>query len=381
MKDKGGRSGKKRKRKVDPCGEDDGRTAVSTPRGRRHRQEGAEDSWSADHGSTSTRVEIRAAKTEDRANQRRVKRRKEEGGRSVATLLGASSATTAQRPGLGLQPCTSKVEEYGACDSAGASGVSAEPREGVEKKDTRKKKKGKKRQSSSRRDDDCVDEAKDDVHVDREETVEGVVHEGAMYLVDSRKRVFSSERDDRGEPVQVGVLDEHRGLVLDASPSKDVVAFAAAAVTATIDATAVGNTCNNTQRTAVKSETKPSKKKNKNKKRKRRVESGEASAGGTVGATDGGGEPEDGVKRTASGKSSVPVDKPSKVVDYPFEVEVRGVSSARLSRFTKHSTSAVLPSRVAEIIPLILRKDSSPAREASSLGNDNSLWQKVSNGT
>ncbi|CAM9401002.1 unnamed protein product [Choristocarpus tenellus] len=47
--------------------------------------------------------------------------------------------------------------------------------------------------------------------------MEGVMHKGEMLLVDSRRRVFSGVRDDKGDLVQVGIFEEG-GVVMHQEP-------------------------------------------------------------------------------------------------------------------------------------------------------------------
>lgn len=46
------------------------------------------------------------------------------------------------------------------------------------------------------------------------DTLEGIMHGGQMYLVDTKRRVFSIERDDSGEPLQVGTFDDVQRVVV-----------------------------------------------------------------------------------------------------------------------------------------------------------------------
>lgn len=325
MKDPRSKSEKKRKRKVILAVENQPlRPAVT------------EDTSSS--GGTDT--PNRNIKAVDGENSKKSKRRKKEerGSATAAEEAGMSSIST-QRLELPLS-CTSKMAEYEPSSSSrnGASAAGIKTRETVKTKATHKNSRREKQPSSPREgetgrsrsvydnslsrdlggdkvdDNDSMVGGDDDDDISLEETLEGIVYEKLMYLVDSRRNVFSAERNARGEPVRVGVLDEQGRVVLQVSQSNDA------------DTPATTNDSSTSKDAVKRIQRKPKKKKKKKKRSVGTEETAAAAAAATAtvnGADDG--ETERGGARGTIGSSLAPREKPIEIVDYPFEVEVRYV--------------------------------------------------------
>lgn len=182
-----------------------------------------------------------------------------------------------------------------------------------------------------------------------DEALEGVVHGGAMFLVDARRRVFSTQRNERGDLVKVGRFDDDRGEVVlekrlqtsDGNPPEarvgvGAVSEAGAGVEAlgtaakalskrptsaemdkgTTSGVSQGGSVAGGSATTVggaKTEVVRSGKKKKKKKKKKKTETGVVGEDGAVAG--------DGEENAGGGK--LPGAGPRDVVEYPFEVEVR----------------------------------------------------------
>lgn len=322
MKDPRNKSDKKSKRKTVPAVENQPLLPAV-----------AEDIGSS--GGTDTHN--RKIKTVNGKNSKKSKRRKieERCSVTVAAKAGVSSITT---PRLEVPlSCTSKVAEFehNSRSSNGASAEGIKPSEADKKKGAYKRRRREKQSSSllegktdrsssvydaslSRNpggdkldDDDSMVGGDDDDDISLAETLEGIVYEGLMYLVDSQRNVFSAERNARGEPVRVGVLDEQGRVVLHVSQSND--------------ADAPANTIESpTPKDAAKRTQKKPKKKKKKKKRSVGTEETVAAPAAATAAANGADDGETGARGTI-GSFLPPTEKPVKIVEYPFEVEVRYV--------------------------------------------------------
>lgn len=179
-------------------------------------------------GTSSSRDVPR--KVSNRETTKDTKRRKK-GGRlqphapeSAAAAAAVAAVTpgvcAADSPQLPASACTSKVAEFTAtCCTTSPNGARKSKRK--LKKDKRQKTGGRFLPSHNRHAPPLsenttppsdVDDPNDDSH--ESSTLEGIFHEGAMYLVDVRRRVFSAQRDEQGNLVQVGTFDDDRGKVV-----------------------------------------------------------------------------------------------------------------------------------------------------------------------
>lgn len=159
------------------------------------------------------------------------------------------------------------------------------------------------------------DQIQDDDDDDRDgsSSLEGVMHEGTMYLVDKRKRVFSTQRDALGELLQVGRFDDGAGsgggggVVLTTVASDSPPTAAVAEPDGMVREQGEGG--RGTGHAAEKAED-GKKKKKKKKKKKGSTDVKEEAA--TVVVSGGRGA-------AAAADAGTAVE----AVEYPFEVEVR----------------------------------------------------------
>ncbi|CAM9786427.1 unnamed protein product [Pylaiella littoralis] len=240
----------------------------------------------------------------------------------VATATAAAAA--ANTPGVGAavssQPrthtCTSKVAEYAAtCDVT-------PPVRGAKKKrklkDKRQKTGGRSSPSRNRHApppfkktatpignnaDNGDDDGDDNDDNYESPALEGIFHNGAMYLVDARRRVFSAQRDGQGNLVEVGTFDDGRGKVvmIGQPPSggpPDGTTSLAVAVEGVVPSEGAPDSTGFSGPAGSSSSSSSSNKKTKNKGKK------EAEAGVLE-------EEKEGVAGTETGN----------IIDYPFEVE------------------------------------------------------------
>lgn len=210
--------------------------------------------------------------------------------------------------------CTSKVAEY----SAGTSDDKGTASTPVKREIKTKKKiidKGSLRHDQEQVPPPADDETSPD-NDDESPVLEGIVHDGAMYLVDARRRVFSAQRDERGGLVEVGTFDdkcskvtmteEKEGPPPSDSPAKKNASLAGAAAAAEaglLSSPPSTSHCDPATATDTIEAGNGKKKKKKKKKRKKKKGTAADSSGDVA---------------TAVGEEAERV-----VVEYPFEVEVR----------------------------------------------------------
>lgn len=356
---------KKRKREKPPEEEKEG--------GDVHAKEGAQSrartGSSTKGGNNSNNVDRCSVAIDGAKGPNKGKRRRSARPPLSPTATAVEATKTADDVGVACPPalaCTSKVAEYTASSISGdVRGSGSADRDGGIANIPRRRDKRKNRTRpwspcpenasngrTSRHDKTKGTEAKDadDKAVPGESTndsdndgvaVEGVMHDGAMYLVDARRRVYSAERDNRGDLVQVGVFSDDRGEVVLEAPSstkgnaerkeaKGVEALlrsatndppaAGRAMQALLDcSTAAGGAEVGGTETGAKHKSK--KRKRKKKKRGKQEKNGEGRCGGEH---DGGAGA---VKDSAYLKNSAEDGGVSgrgaeDLVEYPFEVEV-----------------------------------------------------------
>lgn len=218
----------------------------------------------------------------------------EDAAKSTGTVVESVAVAVAEGKSRPPLSCATKVHKYAIQHNLGKADGSRKA-EGPATTSARKGNKRMRDDEKTKRQDENQSSSHGDINNDEHteenqtETVEGVLHEGVMYLVDNRKRVFSVQRDARGELVQVGIFDTARGGVV-VEVIADSAEMAASAKKADDGNTDADKTNGNKQ---------------KKKKKEKKGSSQEATAGGR----------ERGLERAAG--------KAVGVVEYPFEVEVR----------------------------------------------------------
>ncbi|CBJ33721.1 conserved unknown protein [Ectocarpus siliculosus] len=186
-------------------------------------------------GAASNDAEVNSSSRKNKKKRKREQRQalEDEGERQVdaaaepqRAAVDAKRSKKKRREQQQHQPliCTSKVAEYsaGTSDDKGTAGTPV-------KRETKSKKKKRRDKGSLRHDQDHVppsaDEETSPDNDNESPVLEGIVHDGAMYLVDARRRVFSAQRDEQGGLVEVGTFDDKGGKVImieeEGSPPSD----------------------------------------------------------------------------------------------------------------------------------------------------------------
>ncbi|CAM9722968.1 unnamed protein product [Ectocarpus sp. 4 AP-2014] len=205
--------------------------------------------------------------------------------------------------------CTSKAAEYsaGTSDDRGSASTPV-------KRETKTKKK-RRDKGSLRQDQDHVlppaDEETSPDNDDESPVLEGIVHDGAMYLVDARRRVFSAQRDEQGGLVEVGTFDDKCSKVImiedEGSPPSDSPANNNASLAGAAAASEAGlissppSTSHRDPATKTDATEAGNGKAKKKKKRKKKKGTAAGSSGDVA--------------------ASVGAEAESVLVEYPFEVE------------------------------------------------------------
>lgn len=312
-------------------------------------------------------VNIEEVPNRQKKKMKKARKRREGEGKAVARLVdvvateaAALAAAVSDRSTAALLSCTSKAAEYASRLTASTSNPNEKEtraEEGTEKtgetndnetpKSTRKKDRKERRQRSpsakktepnSNTATSTVDDRNstnsllqggnhnddDDHDHDGSSSLEGVMHEGTMYLVDNRKRVFSVQRDTLSELVQVGRFDDGGG----GGGGKVVLAKVASdshPATATItepngkgreqgEGRGEATTAHVAEKPKDREKTKKKKKKKKKKGSTDVNKEKEEEAAATATAVTSGG-------RGAADAAVAPAETVVEVVDYPFEAE------------------------------------------------------------
>ncbi|CAN0163083.1 unnamed protein product, partial [Ectocarpus fasciculatus] len=211
--------------------------------------------------------------------------------------------------------CTSKVAEYsaGTSDDKGTASTPAE-REAKTKKKRRDKGYSLRRDQQHAPPPPAADEETSPDNDEESPVLEGVVHDGAMYLVDARRRVFSAQRDEQGGLVEVGTFDDKCSKVImieevgsppsDSPAKKNASLAGAAAAAAAAEAGLLSSPPSTSHRDPATTPDAAEAGNGKKKKKKKRKKKKGAAAGSSGDVA-----------------SSVGAEAESVVVEYPFEVE------------------------------------------------------------
>ncbi|CAB1111061.1 unnamed protein product [Ectocarpus sp. CCAP 1310/34] len=205
--------------------------------------------------------------------------------------------------------CTSKVAEYpaGTSDDKGSASTLVKRETKTKKKTTRDK--GSRRQDQGHVPPPADEETSPDD--DESQVLEGIVHDGAMYLVDARRRVFSAQRDEQGGMVKVGTFDdkcskvimiEQEGSPPTDSPANNTASLAGAAAAAEAGLVSPPSSTSHRDPAPTPDATEAGNGKAKKKKKRKKKKGAAAGSSGDVAA-------------------SVGAEAESVVVEYPFEVE------------------------------------------------------------
>lgn len=304
----------------------------------------------------------RVGRTEGRATGEGKKAKKRKRSQLLATgVLPRPAEPSGVKPSPCPLPCTSKVDEYTGTDAHAAAGDdrgSGSLKDRIlhparENRKSKKKKKKKTERSNGRVEEsevlsrrpaedtnigevggaEQVDERSHDLddrdteRNDVSENLEGVMHAGSMYLVDARRRVFATERDERGHLRQVGTFDDHSGGVVflplpDPSGDQGMQTEAETALW-TDDATARGDVRNELSTGgSSKGGEVTGKRERKKQKKKKNHDEGDGGVAGQLPAGPG----MRGPRERGNGRSLgvVPEEVVPEIVKYPFEAEVSG---------------------------------------------------------
>lgn len=284
-------------------------------------------------GAASNDAEVNSSSREKKKKRKREQRQalEDEGQRQVdaaaepqRAAVDAKRSKKMRREQQQHQPliCTSKVAEYSAGTSDGKGGASM-PVKG----ETKSKKKKKRRDKGSlRRVQDHVppsaDEETSPDDDDESPFLEGIVHDGAMYLVDAQRRVFSAQRDEQGGLVEVGTFDdkcskvimiEQEGSPPSDSPANNNASLEGAAAAAEAGLLSSPPSTSHRDPTTTPDATEAGNGKAKKKKKRKKKKGTAAGSSGDVAA-------------------SVGAEAESVVVEYPFEVEVRLCGNMEITR-------------------------------------------------
>lgn len=158
-------------------------------------------------------------------------------------------------------------------------------------------------------------------HHDQTETeapLEGIMHEGMMYLVDESNRVFSSTRDSQGRLVQVGCVDKTGARVVFAgsNPQNDTGSTGRTPERSPSTTSSDAPVINPTKKVDEDGDSAGRKRRKRKKAKKGRKQEGERADEG--GARAAGSDEGSSAKEGTSSSTSPRVG----TVKYPFEVEV-----------------------------------------------------------